>query len=69
MRRRAMYLCERCLAEQRLTLLELILATSTGPLRCTVSACDGRAYLADTPDLQHFMRTRDRSQPIPGRVR
>lgn len=60
-----LYLCERCLGEQRLTFHNLVLATSAGRhLRCTDTECNGFAYLADSETNERYMRNRDRSKPL-----
>jgi hypothetical protein len=62
---RRLYLCEKCLGEQRLTFHELVLATSTGrALRCVESTCNGFAYLAASETNEAYLRNRDRSKPL-----
>jgi len=60
-----LYLCEKCLSEQRLTIRDLVLATSTGRhLRCSDKTCDGFAYMAASETNERYLRNRDRSKPL-----
>lgn len=58
---RRLYRCETCLGEQRLTFAELVLATSTKPLRCAVATCNGFAYLAASETNAAYLRNLNRS--------